>query len=115
MVTVGQEYRPAVRLLSLDEQGRIQRGRAGAIGVHAPHSALGGGSVHNYVLRAPRPPTAFMGDRDDLRRSAGDGNLHEFGFGEEGDVAVVGRPEGITRTLRARKFRGSRITDALHK
>src|SRR5664280_3770857 len=51
--------------------------------------------INNHVFLAPASTPCASDLRQHLRRSSGSGHLLKLAIGEERDVVMVGRPEGI--------------------
>src|ERR1017187_6638997 len=114
MVAIGEKHGPAVGLIFLDPDAKCDRRHPRSVGINALKRTLGIGGIDDYTLASPTAATSSEGGGEHLWRSAGDRHLLQLAVGEKSDVGAIGRPEGITRALRAGQQHNARRANSLH-
>src|SRR5208282_4506072 len=101
MFSVGEKLRPAVGGILA---GTVETGhglwRAARVR-HTEKGSPGVGSEQNGAVAAPGAAATHRGVAKGQRGTAGSVNAVELAVSIEGQIAAVGRPEGITRVVRA--------------
>ena len=113
MTAIGQELRPAVRVLAR----RIERRQWRRFTARRRHAVKPDGRVRredDHAITIPCAAATGLGDGQGLRRTARDADLFELAVGEEGDEATVGRPEGIRRPFGLRQRLGGERIELAH-
>ena len=113
MITIGQKHGPAVGFILFGPNALGNGHHSRAIGIDALDRTFGVRRIDDYAFASPTAAASGQCGGKDLRRAAGDCDLLQLAVREKSNVGVIGRPEGVTRALRAGQKRDAGGADAL--